>query len=206
LILKRNARYRPHHQEPIIDKKLLAEPLPEDDPHLYFPIKAPLDDRCPHFFNNKDANKFINMIMMEGDKQKARRILFKAFEAVKRRQVKKWLECEDPEERVRIECNPQTLFQRAIKNSMPVIQLRPVKRGGITYQVPSPINEREARFRAMQWMRDLCREKELKVQMWQTLSDEILAAAEGEGKTVKKKQEVHKLAEANRAYAHYRWT
>ncbi|XP_003378569.1 ribosomal protein S7 [Trichinella spiralis] len=99
------------------------------------------------------------MVMKDGRKDLAQRIMANCFEYIKRKQVKKWLACNSDEERKEIECNPWKIFHKAIENCTPVLKLMPATRGGITYQ----------------------------------------------GRIVKKKQDLHRQCEANKAYAHYRW-
>ncbi|VDO92709.1 unnamed protein product [Soboliphyme baturini] len=123
-------------------------------------------------------SKFINMVMMNGEKFLARTIVYGAFEEIKRIQLKKYFAAKTDAEREAIECDPRKIFHSAIKNCTPALKLTPVTRGGITYQVPCFVRDKEAQFMALKWM----------------------------GRVVKKKQDLHRQCETNRAYAHYRWS
>ena len=108
-------------------------------------------------------------------------------------------------ERAEIEINPVKILHKALENSKPILQLTPIKRGGSTYQVPIPITDNFARFMAMKWFIIESREKERKVHFPEKLAHELLDAFNNTGKVVKRKQDLHRQCEANRAYAHYRW-
>lgn len=92
-----------------------------------------------------------------------------------------------------------------MENCTPLLQLTPIKRGGATYQVPIPITEKHARFMAMKWLIIEANEKERTTHFPEKLAAEILDAYNNTGKVVKRKQDLHKQCEANRAFAHYRW-
>jgi small subunit ribosomal protein S7 len=124
---------------------------------------------------------------------------------VKQIQLAKYYEATTDAERAEIELNPITIFHKALENCSPVLQLTPIKRGGSTYQVPIPITENRARFLAMKWMILECREKERKIHFPERLAVELIDAFNNTGKVVKRKQDLHKQCENNRAYAHYRW-
>lgn len=104
-----------------------------------------------------------------------------------------------------MELNPVNIFRKAIENSTPLLQLTPIKRGGATYQVPIPITDNHARFMAMKWLIVEATEKERNTHFPEKLAAEILDAYNNTGKVVKRKQDLHKQCEANRAFAHYRW-
>ncbi|XP_042558517.1 28S ribosomal protein S7, mitochondrial isoform X2 [Dipodomys spectabilis] len=100
----------------------------------------------------------------------------------------------------------RSLMNQALKNCEPVIGLVPILRGGHFYQVPAPIADRRRRFLAMKWMITECREKKhRRTLMPEKLSHELLEAFNNQGPVIKRKHDMHKMAEANRALAHYRW-
>lgn len=101
--------------------------------------------------------------------------------------------------------DPKTVLHHAIKNCTPILELRKIRRGGINYQVPIPINETRAQFLSMNWLIKTAQEKGNTEKISDMLAKEIIDAAKNQGRVIKKKQELHKLCEANRAYAHYRW-
>lgn len=129
----------------------------------------------------------------------------KAYMKVKQIQLAKYYKAETEAERAEIEMNPLTILNQALENCKPILQLTPIKRGGATYQVPIAIKEHRARFLAMKWLILESNEKERKVHFPERLASELLDAYNNTGKVVKRKQDLHRQCEANRAYAHYRW-
>uniref|UniRef100_A0A673JG52 Mitochondrial ribosomal protein S7 n=1 Tax=Sinocyclocheilus rhinocerous TaxID=307959 RepID=A0A673JG52_9TELE len=108
--------------------------------------------------------------------------------------------------REEIECNPYTVFHQALENCKPIIGLASVQKGGKSYQVPVPLTDNRRRFLVMKWIITECRDnKHRRTHMYEKLSQELLAAFANEGNVVKRQHDLHKMAEANRAYAHYRW-
>lgn len=142
--------------------------------------------------------------MKSGQKALARDLVEKAFENVKRIQLERYNKANE-QDRLKIETNPQNIFHKAVANSRPVLHVTPIKRGGATYQVPVPITEKRSYFMAMKWLIEAARDKERTVHFPEKLAWELVDAANNQGKVVRRKQELHKLCEANRAYAHYRW-
>ncbi|EHB00362.1 28S ribosomal protein S7, mitochondrial [Heterocephalus glaber] len=127
------------------------------------------------------------------------------LEAVKRKQFEKY-RAASAEEQATIERNPYIIFHQALKNCEPVIGLVPILKGGHFYQVPVPLPDRRRQFLAMKWMITECRDnKHRRTLMPEKLSQELLQAFHNQGPVIKRKQDMHKMAEANRALAHYRW-
>ncbi|OXA46359.1 hypothetical protein Fcan01_18862 [Folsomia candida] len=104
-----------------------------------------------------------------------------------------------------VELNPYKLLHQAVANSRPFLQTTPIKRGGHTYQVPIPIRPNASLAIALEWLINAGKEKDDDTRFWKQLAKEIIDAAEGVGKVIKRKQDLHRVCEANRAYAHYRW-
>lgn len=127
-----------------------------------------------------------------------------AFIKVKQIQLRKY-QAASPTERSEIELNPVAILHKAVKNCQPVLQLTPIKKGGQFYQVPIPITDDRSRFLAMKWLISESQLKERKIHFPEKLANELIEAASNTGKVVKRKQDLHKQCEANRAYAHYRW-
>lgn len=143
--------------------------------------------------------------MQDGDKVTARGIMTQTLESIKRKQVEKYHKAPDGS-KAEIECNPYSIFHQALENCKPVIGLASIQKGGKHYQVPIPLTDQRRRFLVMKWMIAECRDnKHRRTLMYEKLSQELLAAYVKEGNVIKKKHEMHKMAEANRAYAHYRW-
>ncbi|XP_062307919.1 small ribosomal subunit protein uS7m [Osmerus eperlanus] len=207
------SRYNPYYLEPdprkdvyeIPENELTAEQKEERERKAVSPIKAATSGVTSSLFQEPDLNKFINMMMKDGDKVTARGIMNQTLETIKRKQVEKYHKAPDGN-KAEIECNPYAIFHKALENCKPVIGLASIQKGGKYYQVPIPLTENRKRFLVMKWMIGECRDnKHRRTLMYEKLSQELLAAYVKEGNVIKKKHEMHKMAEANRAYAHYRW-
>jgi small subunit ribosomal protein S7 len=139
-------------------------------------------------FNDIVVSKFINNIMLEGKKATARSVIYDAFNIIEERTKKPGLE----------------VFKKAISNAQPLIEVRSRRVGGATYQVPMEVRPERRLALAMRWIKTYTRKRGEKT-MAMKLASELMAAANGEGSAVKKKEETHKMAEANKAFAHFKW-
>jgi small subunit ribosomal protein S7 len=147
--------------------------------------EAPPDAR----YNNRLVQKMINMLMLDGKKSTTERIVYAAFE-----QLKQNVGTNDV----------VSVFHKAIENVRPHVELKPRRVGGATYQIPIEVRHERSLSLALRWLRNAARSRR-GAPMQKRLADELLAAYKGEGSAVKKREEIHKMAEANRAFAHYRW-
>ncbi len=134
------------------------------------------------------VTKFINKIMWDGKKSKAQKIFYDAMDIIAKKTGKDALE----------------VFKKAFENVAPVLEVRPKRVGGATYQVPIEVKEPRRTSLGVRWIVAAARAKKGKP-MSQKLAEELLNAYENTGAAVKKKEDVQKMAEANRAFAHYRW-
>nr|XP_017521629.1 28S ribosomal protein S7, mitochondrial [Manis javanica] len=207
------SRYGPEYRDPQIDKDYYRKPLAELTEEEKYEqelkktqfIKAAPATKTSSVFEDPVISKFTNMMMKGGNKVLARSLMTQTLEAVKRKQFEKY-HAAAAEEQAAIERNPYTIFHQALKNCEPVIGLVPILKGGHFYQVPVPLTERRRRFLAMKWMITECREKKhRRTLMPEKLSHELLEAFHNQGPVIKRKHDMHKMAEANRALAHYRW-
>ena len=132
--------------------------------------------------------RFINTIMTQGKKSKAEKIVYRAFDILAQKTGKPALE----------------VFQKALDNARPLLEIKPRRIGGATYQVPIDVKSERGIAIAMRWLRNFARTKKGKP-MEIKLADELMEAYNGQGSAVKKKDDTHKMAEANKAFAHYRW-
>ncbi|MGQ9642317.1 MAG: 30S ribosomal protein S7 [Ignavibacterium sp.] len=132
--------------------------------------------------------KFINSIMLRGKKSTARNIVYTAFDIIEEKSKKSGLE----------------VFKKAISNVAPVIEVRSRRVGGATYQVPTEVRPERRTALAMRWIKTYSRSRGEK-SMAAKLAGELLAASNNEGSSVKKKEDTHKMAEANKAFAHFKW-
>lgn len=132
--------------------------------------------------------KFANVIMRDGKKSTAEKIVYGALEMVAERSKSDALE----------------IFRKAIDNVRPVVEVKSRRVGGATYQVPVEIRSDRRMALAMRWLRDSARKRNEKA-MGNRLAAEILEAAENRGNAVRKREETHRMAEANKAFAHFRW-
>lgn len=151
------------------------------------------------------TSKFINYIMEGGKKELSREILEKGFLNIKRIQLERYHLAKSDEEKESIELNPRVLLHQAIENCRPLMRLVNVKRGGTNYKVPIPITEKRSYFMSMKWLVEAGNDKAKSVHFPEKIAWEIIDAANNTGRVVKRKQDLHKECQANRAYAHYRW-
>ncbi|XP_004693550.1 PREDICTED: 28S ribosomal protein S7, mitochondrial [Condylura cristata] len=209
----RCSRYGPEYRDPEIDKDYYHKPSAELTEEERYErelkktqlIKAAPATRASSVFEDPVISKFTNMMMRGGNKVLARSLMAQTLEAVKRKQFEKY-HAASADLRATIERNPYTIFHQALKNCEPVIGLVPILKGGHFYQVPVPLADRRRRFLAMKWMISECREKKpRRMLMPEKLSQELIEAFHNQGPVVKRKHDMHKMAEANRALAHYRW-
>ncbi|HEX6811088.1 MAG TPA: 30S ribosomal protein S7 [Planctomycetota bacterium] len=140
-------------------------------------------------YNNKLASKIINKIMLQGKKTTAQGIFYEAIDFV----VKKVENAE-----------PVDVFTKAIENIKPRVEVRSKRVGGATYQVPREVNKRRQQSLAIRWLVDAARSKRGKP-MAKSLAEEFFDAFNNQGAAVTKKENVHKMAEANSAYSHFAW-
>jgi small subunit ribosomal protein S7 len=136
--------------------------------------------------SDETSEKFINYIMLAGKKNIARRIFNDMLAEIEKRGHK----------------NPKELFFRAIENTKPTMEVRPKRIGGAVYQVPFEVNPRRQRMLSFRWIISGARGRK-GIPMYKRLTLEILEAADGNGGAVKKKDDVERMAQANRAFAHY---
>ena len=140
-------------------------------------------------FNSKIVSKFINMVMLRGEKSVAQKIVYGAFEIVKQRTN---------------ELDVLKVFHKSLDNVRPHLEVKSRRIGGATYQVPLEVNKTRGISLALRWIRDSAQGKKGKP-MQEKLADEIISAYKSEGSAIKKRDDLHKMAEANRAFAHFRW-
>lgn len=213
MFLVRWSRYNPYYLEPEVSKEVCNKPTSElsdeekeqREVKAVRPIKAATSGVTSSIFSDPVLSKFVNMMMKHGNKVLAKDILAQTLEHIKRKQVEKYHKAPAGEKEA-IECNPYVIFHKALENCKPIVGLASIQKGGNVYQVPIPLSENRRRFLAMKWIITECREnKHRRTHMYEKLSQELLAASVQEGNVIKKKFELYKMAEANRAYAHYRW-
>lgn len=138
--------------------------------------------------NSEKVARFINKVMLDGKKSKAENIVYTAFDIINERGGQDSLE----------------VFEQALNNTIPLLEVRPRRIGGATYQVPMEVEPRRGLTLAIRWVVATARARKGKP-MAEKLADELIDASRGEGTTVKRRTDTHKMAEANRAFAHYRW-
>ncbi|XP_055836828.1 28S ribosomal protein S7, mitochondrial [Episyrphus balteatus] len=200
--------YPPTYIDPVFkkEKQSFLRETGETLKLAHMPIKPARNNDTSSVFHDDILSKFTNYVMRKGKKVLARDLIDRTFENIKRIQLERYNLAEDPEEKSKIETNPLKILHMGIENCRPLLQLTPIKRGGVTYQVPVPVTTKRSYFLSMNWLIESAQEKEKSVHFPEKLAWELLDAASGQGRVVKKKQDLHKQAEANRAYAHYRWS
>ena len=145
--------------------------------------EAPPDPK----FNNQELSRFINRVMQRGKKSIAQRITYKAFDII----------------RDQSSLDPLEVFQQAVRNTTPLVEVKPKRVGGATYQVPTELRRNRSEALAMRWLIRGARGRK-GIPMRNGLAQELTEAARGEGSAVRRKEELHRMAEANRAFVHYR--
>ena len=139
-------------------------------------------------FGSEVLAKFVNIVMQSGKKSIAEKIVYGALDVVAERSSKDSLE----------------MFEKALENISPMVEVKSRRVGGATYQVPVEVRSSRRMALAMRWLSDASRSRGEK-SMGLRLAGEILDAAESRGSAVKKREDVHRMAEANKAFSHYRW-
>ena len=139
-------------------------------------------------YDSQTVSKFINVLMYQGKKSTAERIFYGAMDIVEAKSQQPGV----------------NVFKQALTNLKPVVEVKSRRVGGATYQVPVEVRPERRTALAMRWLISFSRERNEK-SMAEKLAAETLAAAKGEGNAIKKREDTHKMAEANKAFAHYRW-
>ena len=139
-------------------------------------------------YKNKNVTRFVNKMMVDGKRSLSERIIYDAFETIEAKQKR----------------SPVDVFEQALKNATPGIEVKPRRVGGSTYQVPVDVRRDRGNALAMRWLIRSARSR-TGHSMAEKLASELMDAAAGQGATIRKREETHKMAESNKAFAHYRW-
>lgn len=139
-------------------------------------------------FSNVLASRFMNCLMRQGKKSVAEHIFYRAVELISQRTGQPGIE----------------VFQKAVENVKPLVMVRSRRVGGATYQVPLEVRPEERTSRSIKWLIRFARERSERT-MAERLANELMAAAKGEGGAIRQRDDVHRMAEANKAFAHYRF-
>ncbi|MBN2405597.1 MAG: 30S ribosomal protein S7 [Coriobacteriia bacterium] len=139
-------------------------------------------------YNNRLVTQLINKVLLDGKKSTAERIVYDAFAIIEQKTAS----------------DPLSVFKKAMDNVRPTLEVKPKRVGGATYQVPIEVNSRRSTTLAIRWIVGFSRKRREKT-MAERLSGEIMDAANNTGSSVKKREDLFKMAESNRAFSHYRW-
>ncbi|MBF4509212.1 MAG: 30S ribosomal protein S7 [Aeromicrobium sp.] len=139
-------------------------------------------------YNNRLVTQLTNKILLDGKKSVAERIVYGAFDIIEQKMGQ----------------DPLSVFKKAMDNVRPTLEVKPKRVGGATYQVPIEVNSRRSTTLAIRWIVGFARKRREKT-MAERLAGEIMDAANGLGASVKKREDLFKMAESNRAFSHYRW-
>jgi len=139
-------------------------------------------------YSNVIVSKFVNQIMRKGKKTIARKIVYRAFDIIKEKTKK----------------DPLEVFEKALQNASPLLEVKSKRVGGATYQVPREVRGDRRMTLAMRWIITAARSKKGRP-MREKLAEELILASNNEGTAIKKKEDTHRMAEANRAFAHFAW-
>ncbi|HEY4516140.1 MAG TPA: 30S ribosomal protein S7 [Candidatus Paceibacterota bacterium] len=140
-------------------------------------------------FNSTKIEKFINYVMQEGKKNTARKIVYTSFDLIK--------------EKEKVE-DPIVIFETALNNTGPTMEVRSRRVGGANYQVPREVRPERRLYLGMKWVIEAAKAKKGKP-MAEKLAEEIILASKNEGEAIRKRENTHKMAEANKAFAHFAW-
>ncbi len=140
-------------------------------------------------YGSRDLQKFINCIMRSGKKSVAERVVYGSFDLMQERTGR----------------SPLELFEEALDNVKPIVEIRPRRVGAQTYQVPVEVRPERRLSLAFRWVIESARTQRGEKSMSARLAGEFLDAARNEGNAIRRKQEIHRMAEANKAFSHYRW-
>ncbi|PDW12450.1 30S ribosomal protein S7 [Helicobacter pylori] len=149
------------------------------------PVREVLGDPI---YGNKVVTKFINKMMFDGKKSVAEKIIYKAFNKIEEKSGEKGIE----------------VFEKALERVRPLVEVRSRRVGGATYQVPVEVRASRQQSLSIRWILEATRKRNERM-MVDRLANELMDAANDKGAAFKKKEDVHKMAEANKAFAHYRW-
>ncbi|MGN8361631.1 30S ribosomal protein S7 [Helicobacter pylori] len=149
------------------------------------PVREVLGDPV---YGNKVVTKFINKMMFDGKKSVAEKIIYKAFNKIEEKSGEKGIE----------------VFEKALERVRPLVEVRSRRVGGATYQVPVEVRASRQQSLSIRWILEATRKRNERM-MVDRLANELMDAANDKGASFKKKEDVHKMAEANKAFAHYRW-
>ncbi len=138
-------------------------------------------------YSSETLTRFINAVMLDGKKETARKVVYGALNRIKKDEL-----------------DPLETFETAIRNVSPLLEVRSRRVGGANYQVPREVPQKRRLTLAFRWLINSARGKKGKP-MAEKLADEILLASKGEGEAVKKKEDMHRMADANKAFAHFAW-
>ncbi len=152
-------------------------------------LKAKPPIRPDFTYDSEKVTKFINYVMLSGKKTTARKIVYQALEEIKNK-------TKNP--------NPLEVFELALKNTGPTMEVRSRRVGGANYQIPREVRPERRQYLSMKWIINAARAKTGKP-MYELLAEEIVAASNNEGEAIKKRENTHKMAEANKAFAHFAW-
>lgn len=152
-------------------------------------LKAKPKIQPDYTYDSEKVTKFINYAMEKGKKTIATKIVYDSFNLIKE-------QTKNP--------NPLEIFEMALKNTGPTMEVRSRRVGGANYQIPREVRPERRQFLSMKWIIEAARSKKGKA-MAQKLADEIVAASNNEGEAVRKRENTHKMAEANKAFAHFAW-
>jgi len=155
------------------------------------PRKGPVPKRDPlpdPIFSSKMVTRFINKLMYDGNKGKAKKVFYSAMDIIREKTGK----------------NPLDVFESALNNVSPVLEVKPRRVGGATYQVPMEVHPHRKKILSVRWLVNFARQRGERT-MAERLAAEIMDAANNTGGAIRKKEDTHRMAEANKAFAHYRW-
>lgn len=192
--------------DPVPDREFYRQNPPTEGDAMYITnVKAALARHYYSTFHDPVVDKFEKMILKKGKGSLAYQMMGETLARIKLVQVGKYHRASE-DEKPSIETDPIVIFNQALTNAMPVLSVKSAIKAGAKFKIPYPLTEKQKFFLASKWMLNHCRSGKPNTPLSERLSKEILAAYDNGGVAVKKKQELHRVVEANRAYLHVRWS
>ncbi|XP_015795053.1 28S ribosomal protein S7, mitochondrial [Tetranychus urticae] len=184
------------NEEPDKFKELTFSPI----------IAAPNDHNASNFYD-PFLRRFVNVVHRSGRKAEYEDMIREVMYLIKKKQLAEWRAADTPEKKAKFELDPLVLMKKAVANVKPVVITKYIPKGGVTYSVPFPVLDKTSEYIGMKWINRAAHDhpKPWRAIHVPALVREFIFAFNGEGKAIKQKYDLHKLAETNKAYAHYRW-
>ncbi|XP_067936049.1 small ribosomal subunit protein uS7-like [Watersipora subatra] len=203
---RQQSRYPKEFLEPIVNREELPSQKQDMGERVFLPVKAMNSTDKFACYHDPLVERFINSCMTHGHKKTAKSIVSKAFEKIKLIQLEKWHKADTEEDRQAVVCDPNKIFHQAFENVKPVFKLQRYIKAGTIYMVPVAAVPKESEHFAFRWLRDSSKNKDKSVSIWNAMAKELIDASQNTGQSVRRKQDLHRQCDQNKAYTHFIWS